>query len=389
MSDGQLEHELVDTFDLAPITKATRDDSGFLRVTATVTAPGVFEYVRDGVRRRELKSADELYSTKHLDSVHGAVVTLLHPEGGVSVGPDNAEQLKKGHSRSAPVVTGDGMLVDLMATDADLIASIESKKTTSVSLGMRNWFDLTPGVWKDNAGIEHPYDVVQRGMITNHIAIVPQGRVPTAQLHLDSAEQKEEKKMPEEVTGKVTINGAGFAVEVNAAATINAHIQTLDEQIVSLKSKVEETTTSYDELIEEKDKVTAARDAMTAERDAAKEKLSSADSIDINKLVTERLAFIGRAKTVLTEDQFKEVSEKTDLEIMRATCDSNGVDLKDKSDAYIHARFDGLVDAKSSSNDDVLRDASLHVVSKTSDANDMADLNKRMAAARSAKRKVS
>ena len=236
MSEGQLEHELVDTFDLAPITKATTDESGFLRVTATVTAPGVYEYIRDGMRRRELKPADELYSIKHLDSVHGAVVTMNHPANGVAVSPDNAEQLKKGHSRSAPVVTGDGMLVDLMATDADLIASIKSKQMTSVSLGMRNWFDMTPGLWKDTAGIEHPYDVVQRGMITNHIAIVPQGRVPTAQLHLDSAEQdKEEKNMPDEVTGKVTINGAGFAVETNAAATINAHIATLDSEIVDLK----------------------------------------------------------------------------------------------------------------------------------------------------------
>lgn len=388
MSEGQLEHELVDTFDLAPITKATTDDSGFLRVTATVTAPGVYEYVRDGVRRRELKPADELYSPKHLDSVHGAVVTKLHPENGVAVGPDNAEQLKKGHSRSPPVVTGDGMLVDLMATDADLIRSIKSKEMTSVSLGMRNWFDMTPGLWKDTAGIEHPYDVVQRGMITNHIAIVPQGRVPTAQLHLDSPEQDEETTMPEEV-GKVTINGAGFAVETNAAATINAHIETLDGRIASLESKAKEDAASYDSLTEEKDTVTAERDSMAAERDTAKEKLASTDAIDINKLVTERLAFIARAQTVLTEDQFKEVAEKTDLEIMRFTCDSSGVDLKDKSDAYVHARFDGLVDSKASSNDSLLIDASLHVVHTTTDAGERAVLRKRMEAARDPKRKVS
>ena len=128
---------------------------------------------------------------------------------------------------------------------------------------------------------------------------------------------------------------------------------------------------------------------MTAERDTAKQKLASADELDVHKLVNDRLAFNARAQTVLTEDQFKEVAEKTDLEIMRFTCDSSGVDLKDKSDAYIHARFDGLVDAKASTNDNILRDASLHVVSTTTDASEKEALKKRMEAARSAKRKVS
>ena len=67
--------------------------------------------------------------------------------------------------------------------------------------------------------------------------------------------------------------------------------------------------------------------------------------------MAKRLAFLDKARQVLTSEKFDEVKDKTDLEIMRFTCDSCSVDLADKSEAYIEARFDGLVEASTKTND--------------------------------------
>ncbi len=369
------------TLDFAPFSKLdSRDANGFMRVSATVTAPGVYAYVRDGKLRHELKPESEIFASLHMESVHGAVVTDEHPPGAVAVTPENSSKLQRGHSMSPPTRSAAGLDVDLVVTDAKLIEAAESKRKTGVSLGMRNTFDHTPGVWKAPDGSMHPYEVIQTNMVTNHIAIVSTPRVTSAQLHLDSLEQdgpQETNTMENQST--LTIDGADFKIDANVASIVRAHLGRKDVELKALQTKFDEATKSYDSLTEASDKLTAERDTAHAERDTLKEKLATADALDVDVLVTKRLAFLDRAKQVLTADKFEEVKGKSDKDIMRFTCDSLKIDLTDKSDAYIEARFDGLVDQSASTNDEALKRASLTMPPLTpTRESEHADINKEL-----------
>lgn len=369
------------TLDFAPFSKVdSRDANGFLRVSATVTKPGVYAYVRDGKIRHELKPESEIFAPVHMESVHGAVVTSEHPPGAVAVTPENSKKFQRGHSMSAPTRTADGLVVALVVTDQELIDDAESGRRTGVSEGMRNTFDHTSGIWTAPDGSKHPYDVIQTNMVANHLAIVKQPRVTSAQLHLDSLAQdglQETNTMEKQAT--LTIDGADFEIDANVASIVKAHLGRQDKKLEALQAKLDEATTSYDSLTVEKDRLTAERDTAQAASDGFEEKLKTADSVDVDVLVTKRLAFLDRAKQVLTADKYEEVKGKPDMEIMRLTCDSLKIDLEGKSDAYIEARFDGLVDQAATTNDSKLKDASLRMPELTpTRTSEQADINKEL-----------
>lgn len=388
--DAQHMHNHVcDTHDRMPITKAGRDPNGFFRVTGLVTAPGVYRYIRDGKPRMELKPADELYASAHMESVKGAIVTDEHPANGEAVTPSNAAELQMGQSSSPPEVKSDGMLVDLVVTVDKLIADIESKKKLGISLGMRNWFDHTPGIWKAPDGSMHPYDVVQRGMITNHIAIVDMPRVPSAKLLLDSKKQDTEQGNRMSETTTIKVDGVNLSLDSISAGVIQAAIGRHGDAISEWQSKWDTAKTSYDSLVEERDGLIKLKDAMEAERDSVKEKLDSQDSVDHNALVIERISFLDKARTVLTADQFKSVQSKTVEEIRQFTCDSHDISTEGKGTAYVEARFDVLVADKAKGNDDQLIGLSINQPVTSADGAEYKELNERLAKARATKRRAS
>ncbi|GAG99016.1 unnamed protein product, partial [marine sediment metagenome] len=273
--------------------------------------------------------------------------------------PANSQEFQRGHSMSPPTRTADGLDVDLVVTDAKLIDDAESKRKTGISLGMRNTFDHSPGIWTAPDGSKHPYETIQRNMVTNHIAIVSTPRVTSAQLHLDSLDKDGPQETNMENLGTLTIDGAAFPIDANVAKVATAYMARKETELSALQAKFDEATKSYDSLTEEKDKAIAERDTAHAERDTLKEKVETADSVDIAKLVTERIAFTDRAKSVMTADSFDEVKGGSDLEIMKAACSNAKLVMTEDSDAYLRARFDGLVDQAATTNDSKLKGASL------------------------------
>lgn len=368
------------TEDFAPFeTSTTRDANGFLRVKATATAPGVFAYMRNGKIRHELKPAEEIYAPLHMESVHGAVVTNEHPNGGVAVTPDNSKELQRGHSMAAPTRGPNGLEVDLVVTDEALISDALKGRKTGVSLGKRNTFEHTSGVWTAPDGSKHPYEVIQRNMVTNHIAIVSRPRVTSAQLHLDSLAQDETDRIDMENKVTLTIDGAELKTEATTASVVNAHLGRMDQELKTLQGKLDEALASVDSLTKERDTAFGERDSAIAERDTAKEKLATADSVDLNKLVKERQEFLDRAKSVMTADHFEEVKGESDEKIMRFACDKAGLKMTRDSAEYLEARFDGLVDKAESTNDSQLLDMSLDSTSSPRRQSEHSEINARLA----------
>jgi hypothetical protein len=374
------------TLDFAPFSKLdSRDANGFMRVSATVTAPGVYAYVRNGKLRHELKPPAEIFAPLHMESVHGAVVTDEHPAGAVAVTPANSKKFQRGHSMSAPTKTADGLDVALVVTDQALIDDAESGRKTGVSLGMRNTFDHSPGVWTASDGSKHPYEVIQTNMVTNHIAIVSTPRVTSAQLHLDSlAQDGPQETNTMENKAILTIDGADFEIDANIASIVKAHLGRKDDEIEALQTKLTEATTSYDSLTEEKDKALAERDAVSAERDTLKTKVETADAVDINELVTKRQEFLVRAQSVMSADSFEEVKGGTDKEIMKAACEKSGTTMTQDSDVYVHVLFDTLVSQAATTNDSRLMELSLTMPAVTpTQASERNSLNDRLTKHRS------
>lgn len=157
-----------------------RTADGALRVDATLTRTGVFVYQNaDGTKIREYRPPDEVFDAESLASFEALPVTKGHPP--VFLRPDNVGQYKLG--RSGDTIRRDGihMVGGLIIEDAGLQADLEAKRLQEVSNGYECELDETPGISPEG----ERYDVVQRKIRGNHIAIVDAGRAGSARVRMD------------------------------------------------------------------------------------------------------------------------------------------------------------------------------------------------------------
>ncbi len=150
-----------------------RTPQGGIRVPARVTKVGVFEYRRPEGKVREYRPVEEVSDPASYMTLKGATVTVQHPYADDGeVRPDNYRRLNVGHGEDPePTPTGDAIDMWLVINDAATITAIENEELTEVSCGYENERHFTPGVTP--AGEQ--YDVVQRAIRYNHIALLPPG----------------------------------------------------------------------------------------------------------------------------------------------------------------------------------------------------------------------
>lgn len=154
---------------------------------AVLTRPGVLDYADpaypDGVRR-EWRPAEEVLAPESLASMEGKPVVWGHPDDG-EVSAETARSVSVGHVQN--VIAGDDGLPmgDVWVTDATTIDRIVAGEATELSPGYHSQDTLVSGV--SPAG--EPYDVIQRLIRYNHLAIVGAGRAGSlARLVLDQAD---------------------------------------------------------------------------------------------------------------------------------------------------------------------------------------------------------
>lgn len=332
----------------------TTDAWGFLHVDAVVCSPGVYPYLqRDGSTRRELKLPEEIFSERHMQSVRDAVVTDEHLPGKAAVTPHNAREFGRGHSMGAEKADGN-LIAPLKITDAELIQSIERREKRGVSLGLDCWFDAKPGIWKgeDGNGPEQPYHGIQRGMVTNQISITRNARIEAAELCLDSddavmvvdppAPKKRENTMS---TMRIKVGDSDFEVDSGAGSVIQARLTVLDSLLTESKAEIAAQQANLDTLQAQLD---------TALEAAKEQKSLTVDSATIPVLFKARRTLLEGAAVLLDPKQLAAVDEASDLDVKRAACEAHKIDLDGKSDDYITARFEALVETKRDSATDTL-----------------------------------
>lgn len=156
---------------------------GAFKGTASLAAPGVYEY-SDGVTTwTEWTPPHVLADPQYVDGLKMLPVTLNHPAGSV-VTADNVRSLMVGALGDSVRADPSGVLQSPIAVHDAAAAKAARTTHRQISLGYRAVIDWTAGVTPQG----QRYDAKQTKRLANHVALVEQGRHgPRVRIHADAA----------------------------------------------------------------------------------------------------------------------------------------------------------------------------------------------------------
>lgn len=320
-----------------------RTSDGYLVTEAKIARSGMYDYAGFEMGRpdkRVLKiwrSEDTVFSAASMAAFAHKPITNDHPS--VDVSPANYKDLARGITGGEVRRDGDHLVVPLMLTDADTIAAVEAGKR-GLSAGYRVEVDMTAGV--TDAG--EAFDGQMVGVIqANHVAVVRNPRAGST--FIGDSFPTEAKEGPSVTTKTMTFDGLPLLVTDAAEAAIGK----LQGQIADAQAQV----TALQTDLSVRDADLAKRDATIADLEAAKP-----DQAAIDKLADEKADVVSRARALIG-DALGDTKGKSPAEVRRAAVISKLGDaaIADKSDDYVTARFDALVDSGKGAGAQALADA--------------------------------
>lgn len=325
-------------------SRSVKTSEGFIKTDAVVTRTGIFLYSNnDGTIRKELRHPDDVFKSGSLKTMDNIPVTLTHPKERV-VTSDNSKDVSVGSTGENARPDGVGVRMSLVIRDKTAVDSVESGKTTELSLGYSLNLDETPGVYENQK-----FDARQTDIEYNHLALVERGRAGNiAKIVLDhndgfqvDEEQKPKQKSKQEKDKMPNINIDNINYEA-AQEVINSHSK-LKTQVDSLQPELTTAKTTITEM-------QAKLDTAIAEVKTLKEKNNDEE---IRKGVEAKMSLIVKATPYLDEETIKKIDTMSNKEIQIAAIKSVTKDavLDEKDDVYITARFDAVVEMVDPKND--------------------------------------
>ena len=320
--------------DRAPLSTTRRTSDGYLSTVARSVRTGVQLYAGSEVGRPDLatvnvyRPASEVHSQDALQSFSHAPVTINHPS--VAVTADNWKELAVGEVSTAAQVDSDGWVsLPLILKDSAAIAAVESGKR-ELSAGYTCELVWGDGVAPDGTA----YQATQTKIRINHLAVVDAARAGHEARIGDNwgvspiPQQKQESVMDK------TVLVDGLQVVTNDAGA---------QAIAKLQADAATLIANHTKALADRDALVAAADAKLAkaeaERDAALANVLDAAALDAR--VAARGDLVARIKTLAPSVV---ADGKSDLEVKRAVLADRKINLDGKSDAYVEARFDTLVE---------------------------------------------
>ena len=323
--------------DIYALDKSSRmTDDGYLVTSVKAARTGIQDYRGDEVGKpgkdvvRIYRPEEEVFSAASMGSYSYHPMTDDHPDEMVDA--DNWREYAVGFVGGDVARDGDYIRVPLAVMDAATRDRINDGKR-ELSMGYTSDLDWTPG--KTEAGEQ--YDAVQRNIRINHVALVDKGRAgPQARIGDKGGQNETAQSQPDGghkmATQKVKIGDVSIEVDEQAAEVIN----TLSEKLKTAEAQAEQASQQADADKAEADKAMAAKDA-----EIDKLKASVKDAAALDEEINARVKLIADAKRVADVDY----SGKSPDAIRKTAVEAHGVDVADKSDAYIEARFDALLDS--------------------------------------------
>lgn len=351
-------------------------EEGYIKANAVVTRTGVFLYKNpDGTIRKELRHPDDVLKNDSLNSMKMIPVTNGHPQERL-VTAENAKRLAIGYTGETITHDGEFILSNFVITDLDSVKEVTDRNRRELSLGYT--VDLIP---EEGSYNDQPYNFRQTNIKYNHLSIVDNARAGSeARIALDSCDAEE--ILREEATmakRKVKFDDDEVLMEDNVADRVEQlmdRIKNLEEEkrkIEEEKDKLEAELNSMnsedEETEEEKEEkevgymskenphathepaVKAPNGEKVPPKPQEKEKRenlknNNMDSAYIRNLVKERVKLQKIAESVLDAKTLARVDEMPDLEVKKEIIKARqkNANLDGKSDLYIQARFDALIE---------------------------------------------
>lgn len=356
--------------DRVSISDMALSPEGYLRVRARMSRHGIQDYHGYEIGQeppekvfRIYRPADEVFSDEALASFRLKPVTDGHPFDGVTAETWTKEA--RGIIAEDVRRDGDHMVATLLITDADIANRIQRNGSVELSCGYDCELDITPGF----TASAQTYDAVQRSIRGNHVAIVEQGRCgPSCSTQADGGDamptlkdcpgesrcscQRKNSEDQDMTKKTVTIDGKTLEVTAEVAAVIDGLVAKLDAAASEGKA-IKDAAAELRKVVEDHTAVKADEIAALKAKVAELEgKVPTADALDA--MAEERASVIADARKIdiNVETKGKSLSDIRKAAVAKVLGDKAST-LDGKSDDYISARFESLVDAASNTPDPV------------------------------------
>jgi len=350
----------VSRYDFAPITGSESTPEGYLRVWCRAARTGTQLYRKaDGSQVREYRPPEEVSSPESLSTFGMKPATWGHPP--VLLDAANTKQYQVGYSGSQ-VRYNDGFVeVALVVTDQDAIEKIKRKDATEVSAGYKVDFDPTPGITPEG----EDYAGVQRNIRVNHIAIVPRGRAgPEVRLLLDRMDAADavsafpeyemapqSSSIASPVMATVKLDGLEIDLPAEAASAVQSYSRDMGRQLQDLTIERDELSTKLDSLQADFDTLAYEKEAAEGRADALEEQLADSaegrlDTLELDKLVSERLATLQSLAPAFAEDFKFDGIDDASLYTQAYENLTGFAPREDAEPAYIQGVVEGILSAR-------------------------------------------
>ena len=333
------------------------EDDEVLVADVLMTKSQVLPYQDGNDTVYELLPPNELSEDEWLESAKSKAVTDLHPDEEVNY--DNLGDVGKGSlTNNVWTEEKDDDTIEVWAKetvyDKALIQEIKDGKKQEVSIGR---FVNVVDESGEFGGVK--YDRKQTNFKLNHLAHVPQGRAGSdvsVRLDGDSIVAKIEDDNSVSVTNegdskpnktantddevrdmKLTIGDKELELDEDLDEdTVEEFQDEVDERLHELRDKDDELENKEDKL-DSKDEELGKLDGRVASLEDKVNENVTEDKIN------EKLALIEDVKEVMSDYDWK---GKSPIEMKADVIDTvfDGVDLEDKSEAYINGRFDSAME---------------------------------------------
>lgn len=324
--------------DRSRLPSVVKTDDGYLRGDAVVTRIGVFTYQNaDGTIRKELRHPDDVLARDSLETLKMIPITVGHPQELVTV--SNADKLSVGSTGENARVDGRHIVVPLTITAK---AGIDAVKEGRQELSLGYKLDLIEEAGNYDG---ESYTHRQRNIRYNHLAIVDQARAGrAARLNLDGIEAAVLQPFEEKTMLKVNVDGIMYDAAPEVVNHLNKQTARADEADAALKAEKSRA-----------DKAEAERDEAKGRADKAEKALVGTIAGDeLHQRVQARVALESKVARVVNIDDASKLDDRA-LMVKALEAKHEGLKLDGKSDDYVTARFDAMIDGLGTADDKVAR----------------------------------
>lgn len=318
--------------------KLTKTKEGYLQGYAVVsTFDSVLPYPE--FNRKEFRSKEEVLNPESINSMKNKPITIDHPDDFLN--SDNVGKHIVGFTGEDVVVDGNKVAINLTITHKDAINAIKRGKR-QLSYGYHA--KTIPSVGRFDG---KDYTHIQKGILYNHLSLVDIARVGSvAYIHTDSAAQEDLELKYDSIELDVCLD----SLEENLITHEEEMEKTQNQDSTVIKNSVEVEEIKIEAPMDviKKDSLDEVIVKLSAILESLRQVSRTDSEVNVDALVNEKTK--GRVKLFEAAKKLNfntdNLHDKNDREIMEHVLKSKSPDQKfdGKSDDYISARFDALVD---------------------------------------------